>query len=267
MGALLAYKWHTGPSYQLQERTLRDSKVRGTEAMMKYVLPVVLLLVTTLATAKDISHSARNCKDLLDEGFTMSDWYTIYPDGNTPLKVLCDMHTDGGGWIVFQRRTDGSVDFHRPWEAYKKGFGSHLTEFWLGNDNIHQLTSSGTWELRVDLQDFDYNRFYATYSSFQVLGESKNYKLVLGEFTGGDAGNALSGHNSAKFTTVDNDNGVYPTNCASYSLGGWWYTGCHTASLNGKYMPGNVDSTGITWETAKDSYYSFKLSEMKIRPT
>ncbi|XP_071981514.1 ficolin-1-like isoform X2 [Engystomops pustulosus] len=91
----------------------------------------------------DPVYVARNCKELQDQGAVQSDWYTIYPDGETPLKVLCDMHTDGGGWIVFQRRWDGSVDFFRSWDSYKKGFGSRLNEFWLGNDNLHMITSSG----------------------------------------------------------------------------------------------------------------------------
>lgn len=35
------------------------------------------------------------------------------------------------------------MDFYRDWAAYKRGFGSQLSEFWLGNDNIHALTAQG----------------------------------------------------------------------------------------------------------------------------
>ncbi|KAL7978457.1 hypothetical protein Chor_004274 [Crotalus horridus] len=93
--------------------------------------------------ALQCKQGAQNCKELLKKGVILSGWYTIYPQGCQPLEVLCDMDTDGGGWIVFQRRSDGSVDFFRDWAAYKKGFGSQLTEFWLGNDHLHRLTSLG----------------------------------------------------------------------------------------------------------------------------
>ncbi|XP_060545329.1 ficolin-2-like [Pantherophis guttatus] len=128
---------------------------------------------------------APNCKELLKRGVVLSGWYTIYPQECQPLEVLCDMDTDGGGWIVFQRRSDGSVDFFRDWAAYKRGFGNQLTEFWLGNDHLHHFTSLGKNELRVDLIDFDNHQTFAKYASFQVAEESNWYQLTLGSFTGG----------------------------------------------------------------------------------
>uniref|UniRef100_A0A8D0GZX5 Fibrinogen C-terminal domain-containing protein n=1 Tax=Sphenodon punctatus TaxID=8508 RepID=A0A8D0GZX5_SPHPU len=135
-----------------------------------------------------LSPGPKDCKDLFYQGITMSGWYTIYPRACKPITVMCDMDIDGGGWIVFQRRADGTVDFFRNWLAYKSGFGSQLTEFWLGNDNIHMLTSLGNNELRIDLRDFDNKHVYAKYKSFQILGEADKYKLILGDYNGGTAG-------------------------------------------------------------------------------
>lgn len=35
------------------------------------------------------------------------------------------------------------MDFFRSWSSYKAGFGSQESEFWLGNENLHQLTLQG----------------------------------------------------------------------------------------------------------------------------
>ncbi|CAH2316832.1 Hypothetical predicted protein [Pelobates cultripes] len=219
-------------------------------------------------TALLVRKTAKNCKELLDEGMVLSDWYTIYPDDETPLKVLCDMHTDGGGWIVFQRRWDGSVDFFRDWKSYKAGFGSRLNEFWLGNDNLHILTASGTWELRIDLTDFENMKYFAKYDSFQVFGESEKYKILLGAFTEGNAGDSLTYHNNMKFTTKEQDNDLDRSNsCSEKYKGGWWYNDCHVSNLNGLYLLGQHNSfaDGINWYHGKGYNYSYKHSEMKIR--
>ncbi|XP_069799983.1 ficolin-1-like [Dendropsophus ebraccatus] len=218
--------------------------------------------------AKENNYAARNCKELRDQGEVLSDWYTIYPEDGAPLKVLCDMHNDGGGWIVFQRRWDGSVDFSQDWKSYKEGFGSRMTEFWLGNDNLHMLTSKGTWELRIDLHDFETTKSFAKYSSFQILGESEKYKLILGTYRGGNMGDSFSFHKNALFSTKDQDNDKHGGSCAQICRGGWWYVDCHNANLNGQYYVGQHDPTaiGINWKLGRGFNYSYKVSEMKIRP-
>ncbi|XP_045230163.2 ficolin-2 isoform X2 [Macaca fascicularis] len=220
------------------------------------------------ATAWVLFSGPRTCKDLLDRGHFLSGWHTIYLPDCRPLTVLCDMDTDGGGWTVFQRRVDGSVDFYRDWAAYKQGFGSRLGEFWLGNDNIHALTAQGTSELRVDLVDFEDNHQFAKYRSFKVADEKEKYNLVLGAFAEGSAGDSLTSHNNHSFSTKDQDNDLNTGNCAVIYQGAWWYRTCHVSNLNGRYLRGAHDSfaNGINWKSGKGYNYSYKVSEMKVRP-
>uniref|UniRef100_A0A8D1DJQ6 Ficolin 1 n=1 Tax=Sus scrofa TaxID=9823 RepID=A0A8D1DJQ6_PIG len=211
----------------------------------------------------------RTCKELLTRGHFLSGWHTIYLPDCQPLTVLCDMDTDGGGWTVFQRRSDGSVDFYRDWAAYKRGFGSQLGEFWLGNDHIHALTAQGTNELRVDLVDFEGNHQFAKYRSFQVAGEAEKYKLVLGGFLEGNAGDSLSSHRDQFFSTKDQDNDNHSGNCAEQYHGAWWYNACHSSNLNGRYLRGLHTSyaNGVNWRSGRGYNYSYQVSEMKVRLT
>lgn len=210
----------------------------------------------------------RSCKDLLTRGIFLTGWYTIYLPDCRPLTVLCDMDVDGGGWTVFQRRVDGSINFFRDWDSYKRGFGNLGTEFWLGNDYLHLLTANGNQELRVDLRDFQGETSYAKYSSFRVSGEQEKYKLALGQFLEGTAGDSLTKHNNMAFSTHDQDNDTNgPKNCASLFHGAWWYHDCHQSNLNGRYLSGSHDSyaDGINWLTGRGHRYSYKVTEMKIR--
>ncbi|XP_063425570.1 ryncolin-1-like [Mytilus trossulus] len=173
------------------------------------------------------------------------------------------MTTDGGGWTVFQRRQDGKVDFYRGWSEYVKGFGDVNTEFWLGNDKLHDLTSQGSYELRVDLEDFNGDKAYAKYSTFNIGDQSTNYILIVNGYSG-TAGDALEYHNRQAFSTNDKDNDLARRNCAEVYKGGWWYNDCHHSNLNGWYLGNKYDDKGMRWNKWKGSQ-SMKTTSMMIR--
>ena len=94
------------------------------------------------------------------------------------------MATSGGGWTLFQRRIDGSVDFYLDWKNYTEGFGNLSGEFWLGLNKIHRLSMSGQNVLRVDLEDFENETRYAEYTTFAVANEIDKYRLTARGYSG-----------------------------------------------------------------------------------
>ena len=203
---------------------------------------------------------------LLKSGHTQSGVYSLNPDGKESFTVYCDMRTDGGGWTVFQRRQDGSVDFYRGWNDYKLGFGQLTAEFWLGNDKIHRLTASRPSSLRVELEDWNGVRVYAKYGRFGIGDEQAQYRLEVSSYSG-TAGDSLAYHNNMVFTTKDRDNDRRSGgNCAVESTGAWWYRYCHASNLNGKYLGNKNDYGGAHWRHFR-KFLSLKFIEMKMRPS
>ena len=131
---------------------------------------------------------ARSCWEIkASEGLdAISKKYWLDPlgTGEYVFEVFCDQKTSSGGWTVFQRRVEGSVDFFLDWTDYKHGFGNLSGEFWLGLDKIHRLISDHNNVLRVDLEDFEGNTAYAEYNMFGVMSEENKYKLILGAYSG-----------------------------------------------------------------------------------
>ncbi|CAH1224584.1 ANGPT1 [Branchiostoma lanceolatum] len=105
------------------------------------------------------------CADYYASGQTTSGVYTL----GTGVEVYCDMDTAGGGWTVIQRRQDGSVPFNKNWEEYKQGFGDKNGEYWLGNENIHLLTTQNNYTLRIDMMAWDSQTRFAEYSTFRLV--------------------------------------------------------------------------------------------------
>ena len=181
------------------------------------------------------------------------------------------METDGGGWTVFQRRKDGSVDFNREWNDYERGFGNLSGNYWLGLASLHQLLQlNEANELRIDLKDYSGNSAYAKYSSFNVGDSRSKYTLNVSGYSGtaGDAiaasGDPYENANGMKFSTKDKDNDKWRSDtCAGILKGGWWFNGCNHCFLNGLYLSGSGQNR-IHWKTWK-GWSSLAFSEMKFR--
>ncbi|XP_077777007.1 tenascin-X isoform X9 [Podarcis muralis] len=238
--------------YQVQVQALRRGTPTGPTA-------------TSFTTGPLRYPFPRDCAEESQNGPGPSRVRTIYLGGNQdrPLQVYCDMETDGGGWIVFQRRMNGETNFWRNWQEYATGFGNLTREFWLGNDALHQLTTSGDYELRVDLRAGN-ESVYATYQNFRVDPPADHYRLHLGSYSG-TAGDAFTYHSGSVFSTKDRDPNRVIIPCAVSYRGAWWYRNCHYANLNGLYA-NNRDHQGINWFNWKGFEFSIPFTEMKLRP-
>jgi len=182
----------------------------------------------------------------------------------------CDFTSAGGGWLVIQRRQDGSVNFDRDWVDYENGFGSLTGEFWYGLIAIHCLTNRGQWKLRIDYTFTNGTKGYLSYSNFRVGPASEQYPLTISGFDGGnDLFHTTRSHSSYslngwKFTTRDRDNDRWRQNCAVDNSplnngGGWWYNHCSALYLNHQYNKSfNILLNGKT--------YILPFIEIKIRP-
>jgi len=53
------------------------------------------------------------------------------------------------GWIIIHQHVDDTLNWDLPWANYKAGFGSVESNFWLGLENMHLLTSSKPYRLSI----------------------------------------------------------------------------------------------------------------------
>ena len=196
--------------------------------------------------------------------------HTIYP-GTADLdrlQVSCDQETDGGGWTIYQRRVDGSVDFERNWTSYKQGFGiigDDTTEMWMGNENVFQMLQAYggiECELRIEATSFDGDSCWATCYPFQMRPELSKYSMTWDTVDESMPGlrTSLDHHKNLAFSSLQS--------CVSNFKGGWWFFGCGGASwfFNGVYVPRKVMSvTSIIWHGFK-GLTSLPKSRMMFRP-
>nr|XP_034321773.1 microfibril-associated glycoprotein 4-like [Crassostrea gigas] len=210
-----------------------------------------------------------DCKELYMNGIRKSGVYTIYPWEKTdpdyrPIKVYCDMESEGGGWTAIQRRVNGEETFTRNWTEYKLGFGTPYGDYWIGNEAIHQLTTGRNSSLYVTITPMDGGVVsFKMYHQFYVFGEDQNYTLQVANPGSGSLDDRLVWNDAdfkttgMQFSTFDVDNDKYIHNCAAAHLGGWWFNRCHSAFLNGLWHSGD-------WRSA---WYSQYLSGREVNGT
>ncbi|XP_078073378.1 tenascin-like [Mustelus asterias] len=273
-GYLLVYGTEGGETEQVKlDPTVTSHRLRQLLPSTRYTVKLHALRDgerTAAITAYFTTVSAhipfpKDCGEEHSNGRRDSSIVTLYLDRNKdkPFKVYCDMTTNGGGWMVFQRRMNGKINFMRNWKDYSTGFGALTGEHWLGLQYLHQLTSQQRYELRVDLRDGNKSA-YAIYDNFAVESLDQRYRLTVGKYSG-NAGDSLSYHHGSNFTTLDSDNDEALTNCAMSYRGGWWYKNCHRVNLNGEYG-NNRDHQGVNWFGWKGFELSIPFTEMKMRP-
>ena len=248
---------------------------------MLVVTTVITLLVVVVAATRVDGSVIDNCCSATAKGnyfatkrsspgiYTIRDPCSTTTSGHT-AQGYCDTLTDGGGWMVIQRRIQGvNEDFNRFWWEYELGFGNLQTEFWYGLRSLHCLTSKGRWELWIDLTLANGTDTYLHYNHFSVGSPTTNYKLSISGFTGITPIDPFRSHplNGQVFTTRDRDNDKRSSqNCAidghgAKATGGWWHNNCFNINLNYNY----AGYQGLAFIFLGDKYHVPLFVEMKIR--
>ncbi|KAL1404773.1 hypothetical protein pipiens_005230 [Culex pipiens pipiens] len=200
------------------------------------------------------------------------------PLSTVSVPVVCETNssafsnfesdTAGGGWLVFQQRLDGSVNFGRSGSEYRGGFGTvdPRSEFWLGLEVLHQLTKNAHYELVIELRDENGHYGYARYSQFVVAGEADRYKLTtLGSYTGTIGSQLVISRNEPFYARDDVNSGDGSASCGWNHGGGWWYYECRHSMLNGPFKRNDSTRKGIFWkEFADAATYSRMMIRRKV---
>ena len=152
-------------------------------------------------------------------------------------------------------QSGNGVGYAHEWVGYKRGIDDS-NGFWLGLEEMHQLTKSGRYgvEIAIELAADSYD--FVNWPLFVVGNEASEYEITIASDDGlvnaksRNAGTSyyFASSNGLRFSSRDNDNdGWSSKHCAtdsSYgSYTGWWYTssGC------GQYC-------GCFWNKYRSSY-------------
>ena len=164
------------------------------------------------------------------------------------------------------------MSFERSWDEYVEGFGDVDSNFWLGLEDIHYLTTECTMRLQIDVVPFNIPAVSIPYPQFQVGDATSDYLLtVTSDIPGHESlNNSFTRSSGMRFTTYDRDNDLSAANnCAVDYKAGWWFNNCYKLNLNGVYG-GASEITGTNMRMlylSNDNNEPIRTVTMTIRPT
>ena len=189
-----------------------------------------------------------------------------------------------------------------PFNHIRDGFGEigANTNFYIGNELIHQITSQRQYTIWFQgtrfARDAEYDSWEdeftdhseednMIYKSFSLMNEERRYAVLISQYTGHrdyemtrtydrdryDYVNTYTTNfvevyenNATNFHTFDY-NGSDSSNCAQSTKSGWWFDGCESdfnVNLPYKIATRNSRAEGIPWR--ERHYQSMRV---KIAPT
>lgn len=117
-----------------------------------------------------------------------------------------------------------AAGFQKNYAAYQAGFNDNNPDgiYWIGLDQLSELTATGLYKLRIELVASDNAEYYEECETFQVDG-TNGYKMTVGDCTGTAGKYYLGdsiGTNDKQFYAPENDNSY---GCGAASGCGWWW--------------------------------------------
>ncbi|PFX31885.1 hypothetical protein AWC38_SpisGene3327 [Stylophora pistillata] len=163
-------------------------------------------------------HPARSCKMIQDTGDSVGDGeYWIDPENNgNPLKVYCDMSTDGGGWLLVSnlvmassRRSSVPLLFETSYHAISK----------YQKNNI-LLTKTAMNELRTHL-NFTQLRFHCSKRlkrTFHVTTAANSFGEAVVQYFSGQID--VLPYSCESFVRMEDDNSELANVCQKWGFEG-----------------------------------------------